>query len=63
MLAERGDEQMVVGGIQKYTIGCNWKFAADNVWDFYHTVTHVSFRTYSSHDLEAAFSLGQEDGI
>src|SRR5947207_11262691 len=32
VLAERGDEQMVVGGIQKYTIGCNWKFAADNVW-------------------------------
>src|SRR6476469_7387614 len=25
VLAERGDEQMVVGGIQKYTIGCNWK--------------------------------------
>lgn len=23
-----------------------------------HTVTHVSFRTYSDHDLEAAFSLG-----
>lgn len=22
------------------------------------TVTHVSFRTYSAHDLEAAFSLG-----
>jgi DNA-binding Lrp family transcriptional regulator len=22
------------------------------------TVTHVSFRTYSQHDLEAAFSLG-----
>src|SRR5579859_1451108 len=42
MLAERGEEQTVIGGIQKYTIGCNWKFAADNVWDFYHTVTHVS---------------------
>ena len=23
-----------------------------------HTVTHVSFRTYSDHDLEAAFALG-----
>src|SRR5687767_1822646 len=27
----------VVGGVQKYTIPCNWKLAADNVWDYYHT--------------------------
>jgi len=41
-LALHGDNE-VVGGIQKYTIGCNWKFAADNVWDFYHGMTtHVS---------------------
>lgn len=26
-----------------------------------HTETHVAFRTYSHHDLEAAFSLGFED--
>ncbi len=26
-----------------------------------HTETHVAFRTYSQHDLEAAFSLGFED--
>ena len=25
------------------------------------TETHVAFRTYSQHDLEAAFSLGLED--
>ena len=25
------------------------------------TSTHIAFRTYSSHDLEAAFSLGIED--
>ena len=25
------------------------------------TETHIAFRTYSTHDLEAAFSLGQED--
>jgi DNA-binding Lrp family transcriptional regulator len=24
------------------------------------TVTHISFRTYSDHDLEAAFSLGRD---
>lgn len=26
-----------------------------------HTETHVAFRTYSRHDLEAAFSLGFDD--
>src|SRR5262245_57303868 len=36
-------DKEVVGGSHKYTIGCNWKFAADNVWDFYHGMTtHVS---------------------
>lgn len=25
------------------------------------TETHIAFRTYSSHDLEAAFSLGADD--
>ena len=27
-----------------------------------HTETHVAFRTYSQHDLEAAFALGLDDG-
>ena len=26
------------------------------------TNTHIAFRTYSSHDLEAAFSIGLDDG-
>ncbi|HEY3688451.1 MAG TPA: Lrp/AsnC ligand binding domain-containing protein [Streptosporangiaceae bacterium] len=26
-----------------------------------HTETHVAFRTYSKHDLEAAFALGFDD--
>ena len=26
-----------------------------------HTQTHIAFRTYSTHDLEAAFSLGLDD--
>jgi hypothetical protein len=26
-----------------------------------HTVTHIAFRTYSRHDLEAAFALGYEE--
>jgi len=41
-VAERGD-MAIVGGIQKYVIGCNWKFAVDNVWDYYHAgLTHAS---------------------
>jgi DNA-binding Lrp family transcriptional regulator len=27
------------------------------------TETHIAFRTYSTHDLEAAFSLGSDDGM
>ncbi len=27
------------------------------------TETHIAFRAYSRHDLEAAFSLGLEDGV
>ena len=42
LMAERGN-MAVVPGIQKYTIPCNWKFAADNVWDFYHArLSHAS---------------------
>jgi hypothetical protein len=26
-----------------------------------HTETHIAFRTYSRHDLEAAFSLGYSE--
>jgi len=38
----RGDT-MVVGGVQKWTIPANWKFAVDNVWDYYHAaITHSS---------------------
>ncbi len=42
LLAERGDEMVAIPGIQKYTIPCNWKFAVDNVWDYYHGLTHMS---------------------
>src|SRR5690606_36494276 len=41
-LVARGDTA-VVGGIQKWIIPCNWKFAVDNVWDYYHAaITHSS---------------------
>ncbi len=42
MIAGRGP-QRVVPGIQKSILPCNWKFAADNVWDFYHpSISHAS---------------------
>src|SRR4051794_23383690 len=42
LLAIRGTLR-AAPGVEKYTIGCNWKFAADNVWDFYHApITHAS---------------------
>lgn len=41
-LALRGDIE-VLSGVQKYIIPCNWKLAADNVWDFYHPeISHNS---------------------
>jgi 3-phenylpropionate/trans-cinnamate dioxygenase alpha subunit len=42
LLACRGD-MAVVPGIQKFIIDCNWKFALDNLFDWYHPqVTHAS---------------------
>ena len=41
-IAEQGD-MAVVDGVQKYTIGCNWKLAVDNLFDWYHVdVSHMS---------------------
>jgi phenylpropionate dioxygenase-like ring-hydroxylating dioxygenase large terminal subunit len=41
-MTARGDTLQVMG-IQKWTIPCNWKFAVDNVWDYYHaSITHSS---------------------
>ncbi|WP_176695882.1 aromatic ring-hydroxylating oxygenase subunit alpha [Phenylobacterium immobile] len=42
LVAERGDE-VVVEGIQKSQIGCNWKLAVDNLFDWYHVgISHAS---------------------
>ena len=42
LLAERG-EMEAVPGVQKFIVDCNWKFALDNLFDWYHPqVTHVS---------------------
>ena len=33
----------VIDGVQKYTIGCNWKLANDNLFDYYHgAISHAS---------------------
>ena len=42
LIAERGD-MVVVPGIQKFVIDCNWKLAVDNLFDWYHPqVSHAS---------------------
>ena len=42
LLAERGDLE-AVPGVQKFMVDCNWKFAQDNLFDWYHPqVTHAS---------------------
>ena len=41
-LGARGD-MAVVEGVQRFRIGCNWKLAVDNVWDYYHgQISHAS---------------------
>ena len=43
MLAEKGDVMVAVDGVQKNQIGCNWKLAVDNLFDFYHpAISHAS---------------------
>ena len=42
LCAARG-EVVVIDGIQKNQIGCNWKLAVDNVFDYYHgAISHAS---------------------
>ena len=42
LIANRG-EMVVVPGIQKFIIECNWKIATDNLFDWYHPqITHAS---------------------
>ncbi|WP_176695906.1 aromatic ring-hydroxylating oxygenase subunit alpha [Phenylobacterium immobile] len=42
LVAERGD-QVAIEGVQKNIIGCNWKLAVDNLFDWYHVqISHAS---------------------
>ncbi|MGE0687724.1 MAG: SRPBCC family protein [Dehalococcoidia bacterium] len=38
MLADQGD-MVIIGGVMKWTMQCNWKFPADNTADFSHGLT------------------------
>jgi len=41
LIASRNVE--IIPGVQKFVIDCNWKFAVDNLFDWYHPqVTHMS---------------------
>ncbi|WP_243843479.1 aromatic ring-hydroxylating oxygenase subunit alpha [Sphingomonas vulcanisoli] len=40
-IASRG-KLAIVDGVSKNIIGCNWKLAVDNVFDYYHVITHMS---------------------
>jgi phenylpropionate dioxygenase-like ring-hydroxylating dioxygenase large terminal subunit len=41
-VALAGGKLVAVEGVSKNIIGCNWKFPVDNVFDFYHMITHMS---------------------
>ena len=42
LMAGKGDV-FVIEGVQKNQIGCNWKLAVDNLFDFYHAqISHAS---------------------
>ncbi|MGE3985496.1 MAG: Rieske 2Fe-2S domain-containing protein, partial [Dehalococcoidia bacterium] len=61
LLAERGSMK-VMPGIQKYTIPCNWKFAADNVWDFYHARLSHASASLSGYN-RGGLQLGKADDL
>jgi 3-phenylpropionate/trans-cinnamate dioxygenase alpha subunit len=45
LIAARGD-MVVMPGIQKFVVDCNWKIAVDNLFDWYHPqVSHASAMT------------------
>jgi len=61
LLACRGDME-VVPGIQKFVIDCNWKFAVDNLFDWYHPqVTHASAFSTGIQGTQRRSSIGPMD--
>jgi phenylpropionate dioxygenase-like ring-hydroxylating dioxygenase large terminal subunit len=53
MLAASGEVE-VIDGIQKNVVGCNWKIAVDNLFDWYHVMySHASANSSGFVDLAA----------
>lgn len=46
LLDRRAGGTEVIGGVHRWTLQCNWKYAADNFFgdDGHHTITHASIR-------------------
>ena len=64
LIAERGDME-AVPGVQKFIVDCNWKFALDNLFDWYHPqVTHVSaFQTNAIGRAPTPTSASANEGV
>ena len=54
LIAERGDVIVAVEGVQKNQIGCNWKLAVDNLFDWYHVAISHASATMSGYQRNAA---------
>ncbi len=62
LIADQGDMQ-IVGGVQKWTMKCNWKFPTDNTADFSHGLTsHQSAYISVENDPKFGFFAGQGRG-
>jgi phenylpropionate dioxygenase-like ring-hydroxylating dioxygenase large terminal subunit len=57
--AQRGTMK-IIGGIQKNVIPCNWKLAADNVWDWYHPGLAHASATMSGYNFSRRIGPGQD---
>ncbi|WP_091737675.1 aromatic ring-hydroxylating oxygenase subunit alpha [Phenylobacterium immobile] len=69
LLAHKGEALVAVDGVQKNLIGCNWKLAVDNLFDWYHPqISHASanmadFRRQQSRLTDEERELAAKAGI
>jgi phenylpropionate dioxygenase-like ring-hydroxylating dioxygenase large terminal subunit len=62
LIADQGD-MTIIGGVQKWTMKCNWKFPSDNTADFSHGLTsHPSAYIAVENDPKFGFFAGQNRG-
>lgn len=64
MIADQGDME-TIPGVQKFVIPCNWKYPADNAFDWYHPqITHLSaFRSGIIRALPDPTANGRKVGL